>query len=36
MSEIEPALELNFWEVLKAHTAGDPMRPDLKWTNLGG
>jgi DDE family transposase len=34
VSEITPALEANFWEVLKDHTAGDPMRPELKWTNL--
>jgi hypothetical protein len=31
---IDPTVEANFWEVLKDHTAGDPMRPELKWTNL--
>jgi Rhodopirellula transposase DDE domain len=31
---IDPVVEANFWEVLKNHTAGDPMRPELKWTNL--
>jgi hypothetical protein len=30
----DPALEANFHEVLKDHTAGDPMRADVKWTNL--
>jgi hypothetical protein len=27
-------LEENFLKVLRDHTAGDPMRADLKWTNL--
>jgi hypothetical protein len=27
-------LEKNFLEVLRDHTAGDPMRSDVKWTNL--
>jgi hypothetical protein len=31
---IEPAIEANFLEVLEDHTAGDPMRADVKWTNL--
>jgi Rhodopirellula transposase DDE domain len=31
---IDSAIEANFWEVLKDHTAGDPMRPEVKWTNL--
>jgi hypothetical protein len=30
---IDSAIEANFWEVLKDHTAGDPMRPEVKWTN---
>jgi hypothetical protein len=32
--EIDPAIEVNFWKVLEDHTAGDPMRPEVKWTNL--
>jgi hypothetical protein len=32
--EFDPALEANFHEVLKDHTAGDPMRLEVKWTNL--
>jgi Rhodopirellula transposase DDE domain len=31
--EIDPAVEVNFGKVLEDHTAGDPMRPELKWTN---
>jgi Rhodopirellula transposase DDE domain len=31
---IDPALEANFHKVLEDHTAGDPMRADVKWTNL--
>jgi hypothetical protein len=27
-------LEANFFKVLADHTAGDPMRPGVKWTNL--
>jgi hypothetical protein len=27
-------LEQNFLEVLRDHTAGDPMRQEIKWTNL--
>jgi hypothetical protein len=34
VTAIDPAVEANFWEVLKDHTAGDPMRPEVKWTNL--
>jgi hypothetical protein len=30
----DPALEANFHKVLEHHTAGDPMRADVKWTNL--
>ena len=29
-----PELRANFDEVLRRYTAGDPMREDLKWTNL--
>jgi Rhodopirellula transposase DDE domain len=32
--ESSPALEQNFFKVLQDHTAGDPMRPEVKWTNL--
>jgi hypothetical protein len=32
--EIDPAIELNFRTVLEDHTAGDPMRLEVKWTNL--
>ena len=32
--EIDPALEENFLKVLQDHTAGDPMRAEVKWTNL--
>jgi hypothetical protein len=31
---IDPAIEANFHKVLEDHTAGDPMRADVKWTNL--
>ncbi len=31
---ISPALEGNFFQVLQDHTAGDPMRAEVKWTNL--
>ncbi len=34
MIEIDPAIELNFRTVLEDHTAGDPMRLEVKWTNL--
>ena len=34
MIDICPALEENFLKVLHDHTAGDPMRADVKWTNL--
>ncbi len=34
MIEFSPALEENFFKVLQDHTAGDPMRPEVKWTNL--
>jgi hypothetical protein len=27
-------LQNNFQEVLRRHTAGDPMREDVQWTNL--
>ncbi len=29
-----PELRDNFQEVVRRHTAGDPMREDVKWTNL--
>jgi hypothetical protein len=32
--EVSPTLEENFLEVLRDHTAGDPMRAEVKWTNL--
>jgi hypothetical protein len=32
--ETHPAIEANFHKVLEDHTAGDPMRPEVKWTNL--
>ena len=34
MIEVSPALEENFLKVLHDHTAGDPMRAEVKWTNL--
>ena len=34
MIATDPALEANFHKVLEDHTAGDPMRADVKWTNL--
>ena len=34
MIETDPTLEANFHKVLEDHTAGDPMRADVKWTNL--
>jgi hypothetical protein len=30
----DPAIEANFLKVLEDHTAGDPMRTDVRWTNL--
>jgi len=32
--EISADLEANFFKVLEDHTAGDPMRANVKWTNL--
>jgi hypothetical protein len=32
--DICPDTEANFLKVLHDHTAGDPMRADVKWTNL--
>src|SRR4051794_36321007 len=32
--EISADLEANFLKVLEDHTAGDPMRAEVKWTNL--
>ena len=34
MIEVAAALEENFLKVLQDHTAGDPMRAEVKWTNL--
>ena len=34
MIEINAAIEENFLKVLQDHTAGDPMRAEVKWTNL--
>ena len=34
MIDVCPSLEENFLKVLQDHTAGDPMRADVKWTNL--
>ncbi len=34
MTETSPQLAENFRQVLRDHTAGDPMRADVKWTNL--
>ncbi len=32
--DVSADLEENFFKVLEDHTAGDPMRGDVKWTNL--
>lgn len=32
--EIMPELEQNFLDVLRDYTAGDPMKEEVKWTNL--
>jgi hypothetical protein len=32
--ETQPELDEHFVKVLQEHTAGDPMRADIKWTNL--
>jgi hypothetical protein len=32
--EIDPAIEANFPKALEDHTAGDPMRLEVRWTNL--
>jgi hypothetical protein len=32
--EIDSTLNEVFLKVLQDHTAGDPMRSDVKWTNL--
>jgi hypothetical protein len=34
MIAADPAIEANFLKVLEDHTAGDPMRTDVRWTNL--
>jgi hypothetical protein len=32
--DVSPQLQQNFLDVLREHTAGDPMREEIKWTNL--
>jgi Rhodopirellula transposase DDE domain len=32
--EVCPKVSENFFRVLRNHTAGDPMNPEVKWTNL--
>jgi hypothetical protein len=32
--DTDPQLQTNFQKVLQDHTAGDPMKPDVLWTNL--
>ena len=34
MIQSDPGLEVTFRTVLEDHTAGDPMRLEVKWTNL--
>jgi hypothetical protein len=34
LNELDSTLEENFLKVLQDHTAGDPMRAEVKWTNL--
>ena len=34
MMAIDAAIDTNFRKVLENHTAGDPMRLEVKWTNL--
>ena len=34
LNDLCPTLEENFLKVLHDHTAGDPMRADVEWTNL--
>ena len=34
MIETNPLVAENFLAILRDHTAGDPMKPDVKWTNL--
>ena len=34
LTELNPLLNENFRKVLSDHTAGDPMREEVKWTNL--
>ncbi|HMB07822.1 MAG TPA: ISAzo13 family transposase [Isosphaeraceae bacterium] len=34
MIATDPAIEANCLQVLEDHTAGDPMRTDVRWTNL--
>ncbi len=30
----DPELNETFVEIIDQHTAGDPMKPEIKWTNL--
>jgi len=34
LTETSPQLFENFLQSLRDHTAGDPMRADVKWTNI--
>ena len=34
MIELDPTIDATFRKVLEDHTAGDPMRLEVKWTNL--
>ena len=34
MIDVDPAIDIHFQTVLEDHTAGDPMRAEVKWTNL--
>jgi len=34
LKNISPQLQQNFLDVLREHTAGDPMCEEIKWTNL--
>lgn len=34
MIDIDPQVERNFLDILREHTAGDPMRQEVKWTDL--
>src|SRR5208282_6840679 len=32
--DISPQLQRNFLDILREHTAGDPMKEGIKWTDL--